>query len=72
MNVKLQGLLNAARWVDQTYGPATLTDVRARCSPAVCERLDSGIANTWHPFAEFVEFLTATEEALGHRDGRIA
>ncbi len=72
MNVKAQGLLNAARWVQDTYGDQALRDVLAQCSDPVRERVASGIAINWHPLAEFVEFLEAAESLLGRNDGRIA
>lgn len=72
MNVKAQGLLNAARWVRETYGEHALADILAQCSEPVRERVRSGIAINWNPIEEYVEFLGAAERLLGRNDGRIA
>ncbi len=72
MNVKAQGLLNAARWIQDTYGERALIDVLMKCSEPVRERVGSGIAINWHPIEEFVEFLGVAEQVIGRNDGRIA
>ncbi len=72
MNVKAQGLLNAAKWIEEQYGRDTLGEVVRACSPAVRERYVSAIAINWHPVEELVEFLRAAERLLGREDGRIA
>jgi hypothetical protein len=72
MNVKAQGLLNAAHWVRETYGDQALDDVLAQCSESVCMRVGSAIAINWHPLDELVEFLDAAERLLGRSDGRLA
>jgi hypothetical protein len=59
LNVKAQALLNAARYIEDEYGPEVLAEVLSGCSPAVRERRASAIAINWHPLAEFVEFLVA-------------
>ena len=64
MNVKAQALLNAARYVEEEYGPDVLAKVLAACSPAVRERQATAIAINWHPLKEFVEFLVAVGRTL--------
>ncbi len=52
-------MLNAARYVEETYGADALREILAACSPAVRERCATGIAITWIPLEEFIEFLRA-------------
>jgi hypothetical protein len=72
VNIKAQGLLNGARWIEEEYGAPTLATVLARCSPAVRDRCASAIAINWHPVEEYVEFLAAAEAVIGKGDGRVA
>ena len=72
MNIKAQGLLNAAKWIEEEFGQGGLRDVIRACSPAVRERYTSAIAINWHPMEEFVEFLAVADRLLGRGDGRIA
>lgn len=72
MNVKAQGLFNAAKWIEREYGQAALRDVLRACSPAVRERYTSAIVINWHPLEELTEFLEVAEKQLGRGDGRIA
>jgi hypothetical protein len=64
VNVKAQALLNAARWVHDTYGPDTLREILDACSPAVRERCASGIAIEWHPLEELTEFLVVLRRVV--------
>jgi hypothetical protein len=72
VNVKAQGLLNAAAWVREKFGAVALERVLAACSPAVRERTATAIAINWIPMAEFVEMLTTADRMLGDGDGRLA
>ena len=72
MQIKAQGLFNAAKWVEAEFGQPALRDVLRACSPAVRERYTSAIVINWHPVEEFVEFLEVAEKMLGRGDGRIA
>lgn len=72
MNVKAQGLLNAAAWIEQTHGQSALRDVLRACSDEVRDRYTSAIAINWHPMSELVEFLAAADRLLGSSDGKIA
>jgi hypothetical protein len=72
LNIKAQGLLNAAKWIEEEYGATALTDVIRACPEPVRERYVSAIAINWHPMSEFVEFLETAERVLGHNDGKIA
>jgi hypothetical protein len=64
MNVKAQGLLNAVKWVEETYGGAGLRDVLAACQPATRDRCAYAIAINWHPVEELVDFVAAAERVL--------
>jgi hypothetical protein len=64
VNVKAQGLLNASRYIEETYGKEKLAEILAACSPAVRERCATAIAINWHPLDEFTEFLVAIERAV--------
>ena len=64
MNVKAQGLLNGARWVEQTYGPGGLREVLDACSPETQARCSSAIAINWHPLEELLDFVAAAERVL--------
>jgi hypothetical protein len=72
MNVKAQGLLNAAKYVEDTFGRDALADVLRRCSPAVRETYTSSIAINWHPLEELCEFVDVAESLLGGGGGRMA
>jgi len=72
MNVKAQGLLNAATWIEEHYGQPGLRDVLRACSPEVRDRYTSAIAINWHPMSELVEFLAVAERLLGRNDGKLA
>jgi len=68
MNVKAQGLLNAVRWVEQTYGPAGLHAVLDVCQPATRARCASAIAINWHPVDELIDFVGSAERVLPKSD----
>ncbi|MFW5925190.1 MAG: hypothetical protein ACOC9T_01935 [Myxococcota bacterium] len=72
MNVKLQGLLNAAELIEQRYGPEALARVLQRCNEEVDARYRAGIAIEWHPMEELVEFLRVADDELGRGDGGLA
>ena len=72
MNVKAQGLLNAAAWVSEKFGLDVLPRVLASCSPAVRDRCATATASDWIPMTEFVELLTAVDRQLGAGDGKMA
>jgi hypothetical protein len=72
VNVKAQGLLNAATWIEEHYGQAGLRDVIRACSPHIRDRYTSAIAIEWHPMSELVEFLEIAERLLGTGDGKLA
>lgn len=72
MNIKAQGLLNAAKWIEETHGQAALRDVLRACSPELRDRYTSAIAINWHPLTELVEFLSVADAQLGRGDGKIA
>jgi hypothetical protein len=72
MNIKAQGLFNAAKWIEKELGQAALRDVLRACSPAVRDRYTTAIVINWHPVEEFVEFLEVAERLLGRGDGKLA
>jgi hypothetical protein len=72
MNIKAQGLLNAAKWIEENYGQRALADVVQSCSEAVRERYTSGIGINWHPIEEYLELMDAADRILGRGDGKIA
>lgn len=72
MNIKLQGLLNAAEFIQGHHGDRALSQVLQGCDPAVRDRYMSGIAIEWHPMEEFVQFLRVADEQLGKGDGQLA
>jgi hypothetical protein len=74
LQIKAQGLLNAAKWVEDEYGRETLQEVLHACSAPVRDRYTSVIAIDWHPAQEFIEFVRHAERIVGggHSHGRIA
>lgn len=72
MQVKAQGLLNASKYIEETYGQGALRDVIRGCSEPLRERYMSAIAIEWHPVEELVELLEVADRALGRGDGRVA
>jgi len=74
VQIKAQGLLNAARWIEEQHGREALRSVLHACSPAVRARYTEVTAIDWHPVEEFLEFVEAAERILGgpHANGRIA
>ncbi len=68
MNVKAQGLLNAVRWVEQTFGTAGLNHVLDACEPSTRTRCASAIAINWHPVEELLDFVGAAERVLPKSD----
>lgn len=72
MNVKAQGLLNGAKWIEEQYGREGIRDVLRLCSEPVRDRYTSAIAINWHPLSEFVEFVSVADRHLGRGDGRLA
>ena len=72
MNIKAQGLFNAAKWIERELGQGALRDVLRACSPAVRDRYTTAIVINWHPVEEFVEFLEVAERLHGRSDGKLA
>jgi hypothetical protein len=68
MNVKLQAILNAARWVEEQHGKNMLARVLARCRAQIRERFETGIAIEWIPMTELMEFYEAVVEIVGAGD----
>ena len=74
MQIKAQGLLNAARYIEDEFGRDALRDVVRGCTPATRDRYTSVIAIDWHPAEEFIDFLENAEKVcgIGHGPGKIA
>lgn len=74
MQIKAQGLLNAAKWIEEEYGRDGLRDVLQACSPAVRDRYTEVTAINWHPVEEFLEFVDAAEKTFrgNQAQGKIA
>lgn len=72
MNIKLQGLLNAAEHVEKTYGRAALEQTLATVSPSIRHRVEAEIAINWHPMEELVEFIRAAANVVGEAPLKLA
>jgi hypothetical protein len=72
MNVKAQGLLNAAKYVEDTFGRDALAEVLRACSPSVRETYTTSTAINWHPLVELCEFVDVAEARLGGGRGKLA
>ncbi|MGO8999702.1 MAG: hypothetical protein ACLQVI_40775 [Polyangiaceae bacterium] len=72
MQVKAQGLLNAAKWIEEEYGRDALGEVVRACSEPVRDRYISAIAINWHPVEEFIEFVEKADQILGQGHLRLA
>ena len=72
MNIKAQGLLNGAAWIEETFGRDALADVLQTCQPETRERYMTATAIEWHPVEELVDFLEQAERRFGSGDGLIA
>jgi hypothetical protein len=67
MRVKVQGLLNAAKYIEETYGQQTLGEIIRACGPEVRETYTSSIAINWHPVEELTEFVRVAAGVLGRK-----
>ena len=67
MQVKAQGLLNAAKYIEEQYGQETLGEIMRACSPAVRDTYTSSIAINWHPVEELTELIEVAAVKLGRK-----
>src|SRR2546423_1335474 len=65
MNVKAQGLLNAAKFIEEQYGRETLAEILRACGDATRETYTSATVINWHPVAELCEFCEAADRRVG-------
>lgn len=72
MQVKAQGLLNAARYLEEQYGQEALGEIIRACSPAVRDTYTSSIAINWHPVEELTELVEVAEKTLRVAPGSLA
>jgi hypothetical protein len=71
MKVKAQGIHNAARYIETTFGRDALGQVLRACSSGVRDTYTSTTAINWHPADELCEFVEVAEAELGRR-GKLA
>ena len=71
MQIKAQGLLNAAKFIEAEYGRDALGAVVRACSEPVRDRYISAIAINWHPIEEFLEFVQTADKILGDGKGKL-
>jgi hypothetical protein len=64
MKVKAQGLLNAAKLVEERAGREALAEILRACSPETRETFTSAVALNWHPVEELCEFVDVAERVL--------
>jgi predicted hydrocarbon binding protein len=64
MKVKAQGLLNAAKFIEEHFGREALQEVLGACSPAVRETYTSTTVINWHPAEELCELVEVAESKL--------
>ncbi len=67
MKVKAQGLLNAAKYIEERFGRDALGEALRACSDATRDTYTSSVAINWHPAEELCEFVDAAEAQLGTR-----
>jgi hypothetical protein len=74
LQVKAQGLLNAARYIEEEFGRDALRDVIRGCTPATRDRYTTVIAIDWHPVDELIDFVENAEKVCGagRAPGKIA
>ncbi len=72
MNVKAQGLLNAAAFVRERFGSEALERVLEGCAPSTREHCLTAIAINWVPFEELADVLRVVDRELGGGDGKLA
>jgi hypothetical protein len=71
MNVKAQGLHNAAKHIETVFGRDALGRVLRACGASVRETYTSSTAMNWHPVGELCEFVDVAEKELDCR-GKLA
>ncbi len=72
MKVKAQGFLNAAEYIQETYGRDSLAKVLRACSDDVREHYTSLIAIDWQELDELCEFIETAETILEQPAGKLA
>jgi hypothetical protein len=72
VNIRAQGLLNAALYIEERFGREALGEVLSRCRPDVRERYMSVLAIEWHPVEEFIHFMEVAEKTLRVQEGSLA
>ena len=71
MQVKAQGLLNAGKYIEATYGADALAALLKQASPGVRDTYASAIAINWHPVEELYELVELAERRLGDGSGAL-
>ena len=68
MNVKLQALLNAARYVEEHHGRRALERALGECRADTRARWEAGIAIEWLPMDQLTEFYESVVRNVGDGD----
>jgi predicted hydrocarbon binding protein len=72
MKTKAQGLINACKWIEATYGRDALAEVLGECSPMVRDVYAQGIAINWVPSGLVTELAEKADLRLGNGTGKLA
>lgn len=72
MNVKAQGLLNAAKYIEERFGRDALGEILRACGPKVRDTYTTAIAINWHPAEELCEFIEVAADKLALPAARLA
>ena len=72
MQIKAQGLLHAAKYIEERFGRDNLGLVVRACSQGVGDSFVASNAILWHPAMELVEFVETADRMLSDGTGRIA
>jgi hypothetical protein len=72
MKTKAQGLINAGKWIEATYGAEALAEVLGECAPMVRDVYAAGIAINWVPSELVTELAEKADRRLGNGTGKLA
>ena len=71
MQMRAQGLLNAAKYIEERFGRDRLGELLRSASPAVRATYTSCIGINWHPVEELCEFSERADGRLATGDGML-
>jgi hypothetical protein len=72
VKVKAQGLLNAAKYLEERFGRDKLGQILRACSESTRDTYISSIAINWHPVEELIELIDVAEAQVGGMRGKLA